>query len=172
VARRLATENWDAFEGPGGKPLLNLIQAPHPWSHVRLWLFDLASELIVAEKRRERTRHPRPRRVWITSDGGPSFLISWRLGLRVTLRSAASSGTGSRLRRGVPSSSRLRCQIVVALEPFARLFFQTAEDDPGKPRRDLRIEFPWRRRGLLEHSRQHLDRVLSFKRRFDREQIK
>jgi serine/threonine protein kinase len=72
--RRSPTENWDAFEAPNGKPLLNLIQAPQPWSQVRLWLYDLAAEMILAEKEGTMPLTLDLDRVWITSDGRAKLL--------------------------------------------------------------------------------------------------
>ncbi|MDB6152519.1 MAG: pknH 2 [Chthoniobacteraceae bacterium] len=36
--------NWDAYEAPEGRPLLELFDAGQPWSQLRTWLFDLADE--------------------------------------------------------------------------------------------------------------------------------
>lgn len=59
---------WDAFEAPDGSSLVWMEQAS-PWSHVLVWLTDLADELLA----RERAGEPRPLlaidRVWISVSG-------------------------------------------------------------------------------------------------------
>jgi serine/threonine protein kinase len=74
TGRRSPEENWDAFEGVGGKPLLQLITDRQPWSQVRFWLHDLAREISAAEK--DGTLPPvlAMDRVWITSDGRAKLL--------------------------------------------------------------------------------------------------
>ena len=95
TGRRTPEENWDAFEGVGGQPLLRLIQdrqprriegdspifahtkigtVPQPWSKVRFWLYDLAREIGAAEK--DGTLPPvlALDRVWITGDGRAKLL--------------------------------------------------------------------------------------------------
>ena len=74
TGRRSPEENWDAFEGVSGKPLLRLIQNRQPWSQVRFWLYDLAREISAAEK--DGTLPPvlALDRVWITGDGRAKLL--------------------------------------------------------------------------------------------------
>jgi uncharacterized RDD family membrane protein YckC len=74
TGRRSANENWDAFECPSGKPLLNLARTRQPWAQVRYWLYDLATEIGLAT--REGTLPPTLTldRVWITDDGRAKLL--------------------------------------------------------------------------------------------------
>ena len=74
TGRRSPEENWDAFEGVSGQPLLRLIQDRQPWSQVRFWLYDLAREISAAEK--DGTLPPvlALDRVWITGDGRAKLL--------------------------------------------------------------------------------------------------
>ncbi|MGO9109710.1 MAG: protein kinase domain-containing protein, partial [Thermoguttaceae bacterium] len=74
TGRRAPEENWDAFEGVGGKPLLRLIEHRQPWTKVRFWLYDLAREISAAE--RDGTLPPALAldRVWITGDGRAKLL--------------------------------------------------------------------------------------------------
>jgi uncharacterized RDD family membrane protein YckC len=72
--RRSEQENWDAFEGVAGKPLVNLLDKPQPWKLVRYWLLDLATELTAAEKDGTLPTVLALDRVWITSDGRAKLL--------------------------------------------------------------------------------------------------
>ncbi len=74
TGRRSPEENWDAFEAATGKPLAGLIQTRQPWSEVRYWLYDLATEISAAEK--DGTLPPvlALDRVWITGDGRAKLL--------------------------------------------------------------------------------------------------
>jgi eukaryotic-like serine/threonine-protein kinase len=74
TGRRSARENWDAFEGLSGKPLVGLLDQPQPWSHVRFWLLDLASEIAAAEKDGSLPEVLARDRVWITGDGRAKLL--------------------------------------------------------------------------------------------------
>ena len=73
AGRRSAGENWDAFEAPGGKPLLELAQARQSWSQVRYWLYDLAGEIAAAAKDGTLPSLSLDR-VWIASDGRAKLL--------------------------------------------------------------------------------------------------
>ncbi len=48
--RRHGGDCWDAYEAVDGMPLAGLIATPQPWSRVRHWLCDLASELASASQ--------------------------------------------------------------------------------------------------------------------------
>ncbi len=74
AGRREAEENWDAFEGAGGQPLLSLATTPQPWAQVRFWLHDLAAELSAAEKDDSRPALLALDRVWITREGRAKLL--------------------------------------------------------------------------------------------------
>jgi hypothetical protein len=74
AGRRMCGENWDAFEGITGQPLANLAKTPRPWSDVRYWLFDLASEIGTAEKDGSLPAELTLDRVWITGDGRAKLL--------------------------------------------------------------------------------------------------
>jgi uncharacterized RDD family membrane protein YckC len=74
AGRRDDGENWDAFEGVGGQPLLKLVDRPQPWDRVRFWLHDLAEELGVAEKDGSLPPVLALDRVWITREGRAKLL--------------------------------------------------------------------------------------------------
>lgn len=69
TGRREESENWDAFEGVGGRALLSLVDKPQPWSQVRHWLSDLAVELQAAEQEGAPFSPLSLDRVWITESG-------------------------------------------------------------------------------------------------------
>src|SRR5262249_38501915 len=50
TGRRSESKNWDAFECPTGEPLLKLALTRQPWTRVRYWLYDLATEINLATK--------------------------------------------------------------------------------------------------------------------------
>jgi len=88
TGRRSDNENWDAFEALSGEPLLRLIQNPQPWAQVRFWLYDLASEIRLAEK--DGTLPPLGAdRVWITGEGQAKLLDFPAPGLDFSIQSAA-----------------------------------------------------------------------------------
>jgi hypothetical protein len=74
TGRRVAEENWDAFEAATGRPLLSLIQIGQPWSRVRFWLYDLANEISAAERDGTLPEKLALDRVWITADGRAKLL--------------------------------------------------------------------------------------------------
>jgi uncharacterized RDD family membrane protein YckC len=74
AGRRTPDENWDAFEGITGQPLVKLAQTSQPWSDVRFWLYDLAGEISVAEKDGSLPSVLALDRVWITGDGRAKLL--------------------------------------------------------------------------------------------------
>ena len=74
TGRRSPEENWDAFEGVNGQPLLRLIQNRQPWRQVRFWLYDLARELSAAEKDGTLPQVLALDRVWISGDGRAKLL--------------------------------------------------------------------------------------------------
>jgi len=63
--RRAGDEAWDAYEAPGGEPLLQACAAPQPWRAVQHWIADLARELSAAAADGS-TPALAPDRVWIT----------------------------------------------------------------------------------------------------------
>jgi eukaryotic-like serine/threonine-protein kinase len=97
AGRRSPAENWDAFEAPSGQLLVRLLQEgpqrtggvkslgrsgedasqdsnPQPWTQVRLWLCDLASEFSVAQKDGTMPSVLALDRVWIAGDGRAKIL--------------------------------------------------------------------------------------------------
>ena len=74
TGRRSPEENWDAFEGVSGQPLLRLIQNRQPWGQVRFWLSDLAKEISAAEKDGTLPQVLALDRIWITGDGRAKLL--------------------------------------------------------------------------------------------------
>lgn len=73
TGKRTTEENWDAFEAITGKPLLTLAQTRQPWSQVRFWLYDLATEISAGEKDGTLPELCLDR-VWITGDGRAKLL--------------------------------------------------------------------------------------------------
>ena len=73
TGRRTPQENWDAFEGITGQPLVGMRQ-PRPWAEVRYWLLDLAVEIAAAEKDGTLPGTLTVDRVWITGDGRAKLL--------------------------------------------------------------------------------------------------
>jgi eukaryotic-like serine/threonine-protein kinase len=74
AGKRSDTENWDAFEAPGGQPFMAMAQRPQPWEQVRCWLLDLARELIAAKKDHTLPSVLSLHHVWITADQQPKLL--------------------------------------------------------------------------------------------------
>ncbi len=74
TGRRSVDENWDAFECPGGKPLLELASTRQSWGQVRYWLYDLAAEIEVATREGTLPSVLGVDRVWITEDGRAKLL--------------------------------------------------------------------------------------------------
>ena len=116
TGRRSPEENWDAFEGVSGKPLLRLIRERQPWSQVRFWLYDLAREISAAEK--DGTLPPvlALDRVWITGDGRAKLLDFPAPGLKsADFQLANSSSTAPSLpeaeRRPALSRRSRRCRV-------------------------------------------------------------
>jgi len=60
---------WDAYEVPGGSPLVELLARPQPWAAVRFWLHDLAGELAAGNKDDSTAAAPALDHIWITSAG-------------------------------------------------------------------------------------------------------
>jgi eukaryotic-like serine/threonine-protein kinase len=104
-ARRSTAENWDAFEGVGGRSLQSLVQNPQSWRKVRFWIYDLARELAAAEK--DSTLPPvlALNRVWITDDGRAKLLDFPAPGSSLPDPGAAAAGSPS---AGQSQSERCR----------------------------------------------------------------
>lgn len=66
---RSAVTNWDAYEEPRGQSLPSLAPHSQPWATMRLWLFELASELEAAGKDGTLPKAVTLAHVWITTDG-------------------------------------------------------------------------------------------------------
>jgi hypothetical protein len=49
TGRRSAAENWDAYEAPDGRPLLDSTASGPAWHAASAWLMDVATELAAAE---------------------------------------------------------------------------------------------------------------------------
>lgn len=74
MGRRSPEENWDAYQGAAGQPLQWLLERPRPWSEVRHWLFDLATEISAAENDGTLPAVLGLNRVWIGDDGHARLL--------------------------------------------------------------------------------------------------
>src|SRR5207247_1331217 len=73
TGKRSPEENWDAFEALSGRPFLELLGKPQPWSELRYWLHDLATEISASEKDGTLPELALDR-VWITADGRAKLL--------------------------------------------------------------------------------------------------
>ena len=93
--RRSAEDNWDAFEAPAGKPLVQLVQQPQGWQQVRYWLSDLANELSFAQKDGQPLPQLGLERVWITEEGRAKLLDFSAPGLGLSSPPEAGEGTGA-----------------------------------------------------------------------------
>lgn len=67
--RRDATEAWDAWEAPEGFALADLLDTPQPWSAVRFWLHDLATEFHQGQETGSPVPVFRLDRIWVRKDG-------------------------------------------------------------------------------------------------------
>jgi hypothetical protein len=87
AGRRSLEENWDAFEAVSGQGLVSLLRGKpqsgacaspesnrQPWSQVRYWLCDLATELSAAQKDGTLPAFLGLDRVWISGDGRAKLL--------------------------------------------------------------------------------------------------
>ncbi len=72
--RRDEEEAWDAYEAPSGRRLLDVLVEPQPWADVRVWLNDLAEELIAAGQDGTLQLPLGLDRLWITTDGRAKIL--------------------------------------------------------------------------------------------------
>jgi uncharacterized RDD family membrane protein YckC len=90
--KRSETENWDAYEAPDGQSLTALLSEPQPWTRVRFWLHDLATELAAARKDGTTTAELGLDHVWISSDGRAKLLDFSAPTSEVSGSSPASSG--------------------------------------------------------------------------------
>ena len=50
AGRRVAGENWDAYESPLGESLAERLERAVPWSVMQEWVLDLTSEFIAAQR--------------------------------------------------------------------------------------------------------------------------
>ena len=73
---------WDAYEGLGGRPLIDLLEKPQPWSSVRYWVLDLAEELAQAGRDGTTPMTLALDRVWITEGGRAKLLDFTAPGIR------------------------------------------------------------------------------------------
>jgi hypothetical protein len=74
AGRRTPGENRDAFEGLTSQPLVQLAPSPQPWSDIRYWLHDLASDINAAEQDGALPSVLALDRVWITGEGRAKLL--------------------------------------------------------------------------------------------------
>lgn len=72
--RRAEDAAWDAFEFPGGAPLVGLLDRPREWAAVRYWLADLAEEMLSASKDGSLSQVLTLDRVWISGEGRAKLL--------------------------------------------------------------------------------------------------
>jgi eukaryotic-like serine/threonine-protein kinase len=68
AGRRDGEECWDAYEAVDGEPLVAVAATPRPWSRVRHWLSDLASEIAPGLEDGSLPQLS-PDRLWLGRDG-------------------------------------------------------------------------------------------------------
>jgi len=130
TGKRSPQENWDAFEALGGRAFLELTGTPQPWSEVRFWLHDLATEIIAAERDGTLPELALDR-VWITADG------------RVKLLDFPAPGLASRIYASVqPANSFLSAMAASALSGNP--------DDSARAAGDVAVPLPLHARAFLE----------------------
>lgn len=74
TGRRANSEAWDVYDAFEGHTLTALIRQPQSWSRVRVWLLDIATELLAAGNDQTRPSQLSLNRIWITSDGRAKLL--------------------------------------------------------------------------------------------------
>jgi hypothetical protein len=127
AGRRTPEENWDAFEGVSGEPLLRLIRVRQPWRQVRFWLYDLAREIGAAEKDGTLPAVLTLDRVWITRDGRAKLLDFPVPGLAAAGAGQADAAPGSRPAPEMARTQRFLGEVAVAaLEGRAEAAAKTA----------------------------------------------
>jgi hypothetical protein len=99
--RRTDRECWDAYEAIEGQPLLDAITSPQPWSRVRHWLADLASE-VAAGLRDGSLPVLSGDRIWIGADDR-ARLLDWPA---PGLQPASQASPDVRPERDLPSAAR------------------------------------------------------------------
>ncbi len=72
--RRTEDASWDAFECPGGAPLVGLLDRPREWASVRYWIADLGEEIVSATKDGSLPEVLTLDRVWVSSEGVAKLL--------------------------------------------------------------------------------------------------
>ncbi len=118
TGKRSTAENWDAYEGLTGQPLLKLIETPPAWSAVRFWLLDLANELQEAQQDGTWPAALGVDKVWVTGDGRVKLLDFPAPGL------AAGTATGHNLLKEIAT----RCLGNRPVPVPVREFLNTAGD--------------------------------------------
>jgi eukaryotic-like serine/threonine-protein kinase len=144
--RRSPDENWDAFEGVTGRPLLHLASQRQPWSQVRFWLFDLAAEISAAEKDGTLPAVLTLDRVWITADGRAKLLDFPAPGVAPTPRPPQIGDSPDRppLCDWRPKADSFLGQVAcAALEGRTEAATRTAPDTP-------RVPLPFHARSFFE----------------------
>ena len=144
TGRRTPEENWDAFEGASGQPLLALIRDRQPWSQVRFWLYDLAKEIGAAEK--DGTLPPvlELDRVWITGDGRAKLLDFRAPGLASAGLSQADTASAVPSLPETGDSQRFLGKVAVAALEGRTDVAATTSTEPAVP-------VPLHARDLLEN---------------------
>jgi hypothetical protein len=141
--RRSPTENWDAFEGVSGKPLLRLAGEKQPWRQVRFWLYDLARELSAAEKDGTMPSVLTLDRVWITGEGQAKLLDFPAPGLNANEVPSANSVT-------VPASSSSADRIHCFLGQVAAVALEGRPEAAEKPVEKIKNRLPLHAREFLK----------------------
>lgn len=67
AGRRVAGENWDAYESPLGESLTSRLERPVAWSALQEWMLDLSSELIATQADGTMPNVLNANSLWVTS---------------------------------------------------------------------------------------------------------
>ena len=145
-------EHWEAFEAPPGQPLAVVACRNQPWSRVRRWLLDLATEFSNSARRGERLEMAGFNRVWITAQGRAIWLdfplptggAEFRVSDAASLQEFLAAIAGNCLEPYPPlHASRL-------METFAQQRLESADMIVGNLRATMELpgKLTWRRRLL------------------------
>jgi hypothetical protein len=141
TGRRASHDNWDAFEAPDGQPLLRAIQGSSPpWSTLKSWLLDLATEL-VASTADGSTPPLQLDRLWIRDDGRLVLLDFPAHGLSPGLGGGLSPGLGGGLGGGQDGGA------TPGLSPVRLL---SAVADRSRPSRSAHVLMPLSALAMLQ----------------------
>ena len=124
AGRRGPDEHWDAFEAPSGRPLL-AAREPVDWPTLRMWLMDVADELVAAEGDGTLSEVSLAQ-VWLRDDGHVALLdfhhpLARQDKPHGTGRARAGPSAGRRRRLCDVADARSRCVPPVRADTHRRV---------------------------------------------------